>query len=64
VRYYSRLAELYDSQRTALIASDGNVETAKILMDILSNDHVGLGKEPTTLYGKALDVIGEVAKSK
>lgn len=64
IRYYSRLAELYDSQRTALIASDGNVETAKTLMDILSNDHIGLGKEPTTLYGKALDVIGEVAKSK
>lgn len=64
IRYYSRLAELYDSQRTALIASGGNVETAKILMDILSNDHIGLGKEPVTLYGKALDVIGEVAKSK
>ncbi|HCF6469564.1 TPA: hypothetical protein NIJ55_002106 [Klebsiella variicola subsp. variicola] len=64
IRYYSRLAELYDSQKTALIASDGNVESAEILMKILSNDHIGLGKEPTTLYGKALDVIGEVAKSK
>lgn len=64
IRYYSRLAELYDSQKTALIASDGNVESAEILMKILSNDHIGLGKEPATLYGKALDVIGEVAKSK
>lgn len=64
IRYYSRLAELYDSQKTALIASNGNVESAKILMKILSNDHIGLGKEPTTLYGKALDVIGEMAKSR
>lgn len=64
IRYYSRLAELYDSQKTALIACDGNVDSAKVLMGILSNDHIGLGKEPTTLYGKALDVIGEMAKSK
>ncbi|MHA0883109.1 hypothetical protein [Enterobacter ludwigii] len=64
IRYYSRLAELYDSQKTALIACDGNLDSAKVLMGILSNDHIGLGKEPTTLYGKALDVIGEMAKSK
>ncbi|EPO7716894.1 hypothetical protein ACUF8D_003102 [Klebsiella aerogenes] len=64
IRYYSRLAELYDSQKTALVASDGNVETAKTLMSILSNNHIGLGKEPVSIYGKALDVIGEVAKSK
>ncbi|MFB5745068.1 hypothetical protein ACE38U_09275 [Cedecea sp. S5-13] len=64
IRYYSRLAELYDSQITALMASGGNVESAKILMSILSNDHINLGKEPSTLYGKALDVIGDVAKSK
>nr|WP_203723324.1 hypothetical protein [Citrobacter freundii] len=62
IRYYSRLAELYDSQKTALLASDGNVDIATTLMDILSNDHISLGKEPSTLYAKALDTISEVAK--
>lgn len=64
IRYYSQLAELYDSQKTALIASEGNIDVAKTFMGILSNGHVTLGKEPATLYSKALDVISDVAKQK
>ncbi|UCQ40466.1 hypothetical protein DCF38_13185 [Edwardsiella piscicida] len=63
IRYYSRLAELYDSQRTALIAANGDILMAKEFIEAFSSESVSLGKEPVTLYSKSLDVISEVVKS-
>ncbi|MEP4192444.1 MAG: hypothetical protein ABJN51_15265, partial [Sneathiella sp.] len=63
-RYHIRLADLYQAQANAFRASNGNLETAKILLQNLSPLSVDFGKTPTSLYEKAMDTVRDVAKSK
>jgi len=62
MRYYARLAELYDAQSDALKASNGDSEKAFKFMEHFSPNAIEIGKTPTTLYEKALDTIQSVAK--
>lgn len=64
MRYYARLAELYDAQADALEASEGDPETAYHFIEKFSPLGVEFGKLPTTLYEKSFDTIIEIAKSK
>jgi hypothetical protein len=64
MRYYAQLAELYDGQAAALEASNGDVGVAIRFMESFSPTAVSLGKSPTTLYEKSLDIISNLAKSK
>ncbi|MBB6317320.1 hypothetical protein [Paraburkholderia tropica] len=64
MRYYAQLAELYDGQAAALEASNGDVGVAIRFMESFSPNAVILGKSPTTLYEKSLDIISNLAKSK
>jgi hypothetical protein len=64
MRYYARLAELYDAQCDALNAADGDSEIAIKFMEHFSPSSVDIGKAPSTLYGKVLDTIQTVAKGK
>ena len=64
MRYYARLAELYDAQADALLASRGDADKAYVLLQQFSPNAIEMGKTPTTLYEKALEAITEVAKSK
>ncbi|MDY8137580.1 hypothetical protein [Aquimarina sp. 2201CG5-10] len=64
IRYYSRLSELYASQATALIASNGDSKLAQSFLNNLSPNALEIGKTPVSLYEKALDTVKEVAKNK
>jgi len=64
MRYYARLAETYSAQADALRASGGNPALAIALIDSLSPDKIDFGKTPSSLYEKAFDAIGSVAKSR
>ncbi|HHF2940181.1 hypothetical protein [Vibrio diabolicus] len=64
MRYYARLAELYDAQADALRASNGDVENAYKFLEHFSPNSIEIGRTPSTLYEKALDTIGNVAKNK
>ena len=61
MRYYARLAELYEAQADALLASDGDHVIAAEFLERLSPLGVDFGKAPTSLYEKALDAIGKAA---
>jgi hypothetical protein len=61
MRYYARLAELYDAQADALLASGGNPVIAGEFMEKFSPLSITFGKTPTSIYEKALDTIGTVA---
>jgi hypothetical protein len=62
MRYYTRLAELYDAQADALRASGGDPKLAYGFLEHFSPNSIEIGKSPTTLYEKALDTIKEVAR--
>lgn len=62
MRYYARLAELYNTQADALRLCKGDTEVAFKFMEHFSPVSVELGKAPTTVYEKALDTISTVAK--
>ena len=62
MRYYARLAELYNTQADALRVSNGDAEVAFKFMEHFSPANVELGKAPSTVYEKALETISNVAK--
>lgn len=64
LRYYARLAELYDMQAAIVEASEGKVDTIKEMMTALSSKHIGLGKEPEMIYSKLAEALSEKANSK
>ncbi len=63
-RYNLRLSDLYRAQANALRASNGDLETARLLLENLSPLPVDFGKTPTSLYEKAIDAVRDVAKAK
>lgn len=60
IRYYSQLAELYDAQAGALIASDGNADRAVKFFEMFSPAPVSFGKTPITLYERAFDALTSI----
>ena len=64
LRYYARLAELYDTQAAIMEASEGKVDRIKEMMTVLSSKHIGLGKEPEMIYSKLAEALSEKANSK
>ncbi len=62
MRYYSRLAELYEAQAEALLVSNGDSELAYKFIENFSPNVIELGKTPISLYEKALETIKEVAR--
>ncbi len=60
MRYYARLAEFYDAQADALLASAGNPYIATIFIDKFSPTSIDFGKTPVSIYEKALDTIKSV----
>ncbi len=61
MRYYARLAEFYDAQADALLASGGDPAIAGEFMEKFSPLSIDFGKTPSSIYEKALDTIGNVA---
>lgn len=57
LRYYARLAELYDSQASALMMSNGDPDKAVKFFEIFSPMDVSFGKAPASLYERAIEVI-------
>ncbi|HHF3233006.1 TPA: hypothetical protein ACPJ2O_004617 [Vibrio diabolicus] len=64
MRYYARLAELYEAQADALRASNGDVEKAYKFLEHFSPNAIEINNAPVTLYEKALETIGSVANKK
>ena len=60
IRYYSQLAELYDAQAGALIASDGDADRAVKFFEMFSPAPVSFGKTPLTLYERAFDALTSI----
>lgn len=61
MRYYARLAEFYDAQADALLASGNNPALASEFLEKFSPALIDFGKAPVSLYEKALDTVGKVA---
>jgi len=64
IRYYARLAELYDAQADALEASDGSADDAYQFIERFSPAAVDFGRLPTPIYEKAIDALAQVAKGR
>lgn len=63
-RYYAQLAELYESQAFALIASNGDVPVAVEMIKNFSSRDIQLGKFPASMYEKLLDIATKSADKK
>ena len=61
MRYYARLAEFYDAQADALLASGNHSHLAIDFLDRFSPTVIDFGKTPMSIYEKALDTVGKVA---
>lgn len=57
IRYYSQLAELYDSQASALLAANDDPDKFVSFFQILSPSSVTFGKTPLSMYEKAFDAL-------
>jgi hypothetical protein len=57
IRYYSQLAELYDSQASALLAANDDPDKFISFSQILSPSSVTFGKTPLSLYEKVFDTL-------
>lgn len=55
-RYYAQLAELYESQAFALVASNGDVPVAVEIIKNFSSRDISLGKFPASMYEKILEL--------
>lgn len=64
IRYFVRLAELYDAQADALEASDGDPKVAYTFIEKFSPMGVEFGKLPVNVYEKSFNAVLEIAKSK
>jgi len=64
MRYYARLAELYEAQADALEAAEGDPELAYQFIEKFSPLAVDFGKLPITLYEKSFDAVLDIAKMK
>lgn len=64
MRYYAQLAELYDSQALAMIASGGNADKAILFAKEFSPKVISIGKAPESVYEKAFDIIGKSINKK
>jgi len=60
IRYYSQLAELYDSQASALLASNNDPEKFIKFSEILSPSAVTFGKPPLSVYERTFDAIAAI----
>lgn len=61
MRYYARLAENYEAQGVAFLASGGDPKLATEFLDKLSPLKIDFGKTPVTLYEKLLDTLAKAA---
>jgi len=57
IRYYSQLAELYDSQASALLAANDDPDKFVSFSQVLSPSSVTFGKTPLSMYEKAFDAL-------
>jgi len=62
MRYYARLAELYEAQADALRASRGDPKVAYEFVQNFTPAAVELGKTPSTVYEKALEAVSNISK--
>ncbi|WP_147477951.1 hypothetical protein [Pseudomonas savastanoi] len=60
IRYYSQLAELYDSQASALLAANNDPEKFVKYSEILSPSAVNFGKPPVSVYERAFEAIASI----
>lgn len=63
MRFYARLTEFYDSQADALLAADGDAELSITYLKEFPPKGIDFGKTPTSLYEKAIDMVGKLGKS-
>lgn len=60
IRYYSQLAELYDSQASALLAANNDPEKFVKYSEMLSPSVVSFGKPPVSVYERAFEAIASI----
>ncbi|WP_206076422.1 hypothetical protein, partial [Pseudomonas viridiflava] len=58
--YYSQLAELYDSQASALLAANNDPEKFVKYSEMLSPSVVSFGKPPVSVYERAFEAIASI----
>ncbi|WP_144964344.1 MULTISPECIES: hypothetical protein [Gammaproteobacteria] len=63
IRYYSQLAELYDSQASALLAANNDLEKFVKYSEMLSPSVVSFGKPPLSVYERAFEAIASIRGS-
>ncbi|MCH7935657.1 MAG: hypothetical protein IH994_01030 [Proteobacteria bacterium] len=63
MRFYALLGEFYDSQADAFLAANSNSDLSVTYLKEFPPKGIDFGKTPTSLYEKALDLVGKFGKS-
>ena len=63
MRFYARITEFYNSQANALLAANGHSELSITYLREFPPKGIDFGKTPTSIYEKALDLVGKFGKS-
>ncbi|EOC0264882.1 hypothetical protein ACI0ZQ_002018 [Cronobacter dublinensis] len=57
IRYYAQLSARYDTQATAFMAANGDIDKTIKLIEVLSTNEIRMGTAPESIYEKALDTV-------
>ncbi|EOY5383654.1 hypothetical protein ACP6OQ_003639 [Cronobacter dublinensis] len=57
IRYYAQLSARYDTQATAFMAANGDIDKTIKLIEVLSANEIRMGSAPESIYEKALDTV-------
>ncbi|PDO83389.1 hypothetical protein BK796_20675 [Kosakonia pseudosacchari] len=57
IRYYAQLSARYESQATAFMAANGDIDKTIKLIEALSANEIRMGATPESIYEKALDTV-------
>jgi hypothetical protein len=57
IRYYAQLSARYETQVTAFMAANGDIDKTIKLIQALSSNEIRMGTAPDSIYEKALDTV-------
>jgi len=59
IRYYAQLAARYETQVTAFMAANGDIDKTIKLIQALSSNEIKMGAAPDSIYEKALEIVSK-----
>ncbi|WP_312154034.1 hypothetical protein [Atlantibacter hermannii] len=59
IRYYAQLAARYETQVTAFMAANGDIDKTIKLIQALSSNEITMGAAPDSIYEKALEIVSK-----